>query len=703
MKNFKIIIIIFLTQILNILICLANNTVLYKTPFCHQPINYNTISNKEWTADDVEYSVQLFLYRGGLLKMNTEGNTFIEKNNHLLSRHGTCMNVFNNLLFYGTEDDGLYYTPFYNSGKINWLHHDTRHALNGQKINNLLIESYGWFACTNNGIFKSSDEGTSWVQSESGCIVNCIIYDGYSSQYMATNHGVFKSTDAGNIWVQIRPSYINSNTIIWDNINNRIYIGTENNGLQFSTDGGDSWSTVPDPYNYCGSITAIIKEGDNIYVGTRQNGFWRYNGNNWTEYNNSLPKNYTTTFYYTINSMKLFTLSTIEYFWVASDLHGIYRLNKNSLSSPWEPYEVRGDISTQEELDIKSIYLNGNDFWVVCKGDPLFSDVEVIYNQDSTWHQSNWGNFNCHHLAWHFMEGGITGAGGMSDPKYLHYISYDDYDNNKNFDYILTDSNDNQWEKITYDWGHSGIYYPYFPSYKIISKWGNTGPLVLHSKRDNPYQYPTTQHRFWKSTKILSSLSVNDIHEPDDENPNKYCCIGRVITTAGDIIIPYNESIDFFVAPMKSHKINLKPGFHAEYGSKIHVFVKTGCQIPWEEIQSVPKVSVIPEIDGSVHLNNSKLNAYQLQLFINPNPSYNKIVINSKIINYNKDCRINLSLISLKGEIIKEISVNNYEEIAIDLQNIISGSYLLAANAYFIDEFGESKEINDTKLIVIEK
>ena len=104
------------------------------------------------------------------------------------------------------------------------------------------------------GIFKSSDNGATWVQLPSTkdnsnyYFVNRIITDpgNVNSVIAATNRGVFKSTDGGDTWEK-KLSGGRVQQIIFE-ANNFLnqYAVINDVGIYKSTDGGDSWFKVKD-------------------------------------------------------------------------------------------------------------------------------------------------------------------------------------------------------------------------------------------------------------------------------------------------------------------------------------------------------------------------------------------------------------------------------------------------------------------------
>ncbi len=128
------------------------------------------------------------------------------------------------------------------------------------------------------GINKSIDSGTSWFESDEGFIkdvhVSKMVVDPSDSNiFYATTQGnvtkfekegdgqgVFKSVDKGKTWKQINDGLetVETNVLVVDpNDSNILYLGTDDDGLYKSTNGGESWDKMFFP-----GITEKVGIGD---------------------------------------------------------------------------------------------------------------------------------------------------------------------------------------------------------------------------------------------------------------------------------------------------------------------------------------------------------------------------------------------------------------------------------------------------------
>jgi photosystem II stability/assembly factor-like uncharacterized protein len=127
------------------------------------------------------------------------------------------------------------------------------------------------------GIFKSTDGGSSWISANSGLPQNpATLYIGLWWRSETDNtyrRGLFKSMEGGTVWKQLSPglpegSYFGPLAI--DPRDPRtVYLGTQR-GVIRSTDGGESWSAVNSGLPEIAVISLAIdpQEPNSVYAGT---------------------------------------------------------------------------------------------------------------------------------------------------------------------------------------------------------------------------------------------------------------------------------------------------------------------------------------------------------------------------------------------------------------------------------------------------
>ena len=114
------------------------------------------------------------------------------------------------------------------------------------------------------GLFKSTDEGASWIQLGSGFpagntgnasqfvkqSINVVIVDPVKNQvvYLASNFGLFRSTNSGLQWNQATAPNGVANTLVLDPTSPAaariLYAGIAGVGVAQSKDGGQNWATI---------------------------------------------------------------------------------------------------------------------------------------------------------------------------------------------------------------------------------------------------------------------------------------------------------------------------------------------------------------------------------------------------------------------------------------------------------------------------
>ncbi|MBM2817347.1 MAG: hypothetical protein HW421_4109 [Ignavibacteria bacterium] len=696
----------------------AAEEILIKTPLCSQPkepnIIYSPVQEGFWYYWEIEFCKQTFLYAGGIYKKkNIVGGDFIDENIFLPNRHVYCMALHNiganRYAFIGT-DHGIYFARFYiieNDTIVDWSFYHICDQLEEFTIKSISLEDNLWFACTvNNGIWKSTDNGETWTQYQQDNLqnktINCIIHDNNGNYYIAVNgvNGVYKSEDNGVSWNYKSLSYVN--TLFIKSGTNYIYAGTEGTGLRKSINGGDTWELVNGSDNF-GGITAVVNWNNYIFIGTRLSGCFRKNGDGpWSD-------NLSLSFFENIpiNSLKIRTegvdVFSIDYIYAATD----QGLRKSQCPGDnWDEYPV-GIGGVKEDPLTKMIYIDEttNNLWVACYGDNLYTDQQsgdsyAVTNVPCPMDPVNWGNYNCHLYAWHYCEGGLVGepgqnkgCGNFGPPNYYQYVNKSTYP--ENYDYIETDVNDELWDKVTYsdefgNFPHSATRVADVNNtIRVQSKWNQDGPLVNHTVSNNPYG--TNPKRYWTSKKKVTGINIDD---------SKF--IGRQIITEGATTILPGPLVEFYVAPMYEHQIHFQPGFHAPSGSNFHAYVKTDCEIPWRDFRT-PKINANPLDDENHLLKNNNDSKYFLNLTIYPNPTSQKFTILTSVNGYDKPVPVNLKMYLLSGKMVKSTKLESGVETFINIDDLVSGSYLIAVEVLFVNKLKETIKLSNSKVIVINK
>ncbi|MCZ6701812.1 MAG: T9SS type A sorting domain-containing protein [Ignavibacteria bacterium] len=173
------------------------------------------------------------------------------------------------------------------------------------------------FVYMGGGLFKSSDNGDSWININNGLqglYVTSIVFNSAGEIFIGTGNGggIFKSTDEGETWVHLNDPLINFTVKGLDiNSSNHLFAAISNRGIYRSMDNGNSWEEVNIGLtNFIFNSMFISKLGsikDFIFISVGALGDIRAvfrttdNGNNWEHMNLSLSWQFAMTF--TSNSL----------------------------------------------------------------------------------------------------------------------------------------------------------------------------------------------------------------------------------------------------------------------------------------------------------------------------------------------------------------------------------------------------------------
>lgn len=161
---------------------------------------------------------------------------------------------------------------------------------NGIGINNLYNDGNLLFASTTNGVYKYNPP--SWEKLSEDINLNISSVFNFNNYLFAgsTTEGVYRSSDNGISWLQTNNSLTTMNIRVIGNYNENIVVGTTN-GIFFSENNGLQWlnqtSNLSNTY-----INAILEFNDSIFVGT-QNGIFMSSdtAQNWVNKSNGLSNN----------------------------------------------------------------------------------------------------------------------------------------------------------------------------------------------------------------------------------------------------------------------------------------------------------------------------------------------------------------------------------------------------------------------------
>jgi photosystem II stability/assembly factor-like uncharacterized protein len=146
-----------------------------------------------------------------------------------------------NYLFVAASDNGLFRSS--DNGK-NWMR--LTNGLTNDRIISFLSHNNYLFVGTDNGIFRSSDDGINWTNSKNGfgikekSRINCFTSNDKFIFAGANTDGIFRSSDDGNSWVKVHTA-VNRQQVLSLCVKGSLLFAGTSLGIYVSSDNGDKW------------------------------------------------------------------------------------------------------------------------------------------------------------------------------------------------------------------------------------------------------------------------------------------------------------------------------------------------------------------------------------------------------------------------------------------------------------------------------
>lgn len=153
------------------------------------------------------------------------------------------------------------------------------------------VDSAVIYAATPFGVFKTTDDGATWVKKANGFkkwFMQRMIMDrdNRSVLYAASEDDMYRSTDAGEHWSPLhvggpvrpdgRPGRPEILSLLQHPGNPDIIIaGQEDDGIKYSTDRGRSWSAARVPFSTSIYALGASVDGHDLYAAGWKSGLWR--------------------------------------------------------------------------------------------------------------------------------------------------------------------------------------------------------------------------------------------------------------------------------------------------------------------------------------------------------------------------------------------------------------------------------------------
>ncbi len=312
---------------------------------------------------------------GGIFLSTNNGGSWVAKNNGLSGENINCIAVSGSNIFAGSLFNGVFLST--NNG-TNWT--EVNSGITNQTVRALAVSGSNIFAGTGGGIFLSTDNGENWTEVNNG-LTNQTVYSlavSGSDIFAGTNGGgVFLSTNNGANWTEVNNGITNQTVFSLAVSGSNIFAGT-GGGIFLSTDNGENWTEVNNGLPQYYSISSIVANGSNIFLGTTNTNYGIFlstnNGANWTEVNNGL----------TNQTVISFAVSGTDIF-AGTYGGGVFKSTNNGAN--WAGANIGLTV-----IDVNSLAVSGTGIFAGTEGNGVFSST----NNGESWASVNTGLSNQH-------------------------------------------------------------------------------------------------------------------------------------------------------------------------------------------------------------------------------------------------------------------------------------------------------------------
>ncbi|MFA5834679.1 MAG: T9SS type A sorting domain-containing protein [Bacteroidota bacterium] len=274
---------------------------------------------------------------------------WVKTNGYGVGGNITFFYISGTTLFAGT-DDGIYRST---DNGTQWSAVNTGLT----NIQTLYVSGVYIFAGTSGGAFISTNNGSSWtaINGVSGEIVSAFVVSGTNLFVGTSVGGVYVSTNNGSNWTAINNGLINKHVLSLFISGTNLFAGTDL-GVFLSTDYGASWTLRNTGLTH--SVNAIMVSGSNLIAGSYDGVYLSQNdGLNWTK--SSTGALYVNTFIACDNCL----FSGSYYYGVSiSTNNGSSWMAVNNGLPQYEPYKSH----------VSALAANGTNLFVGTVGDGVF-------------------------------------------------------------------------------------------------------------------------------------------------------------------------------------------------------------------------------------------------------------------------------------------------------------------------------------------
>ena len=289
----------------------------------------------------------------GVWYSTNNGELWTEINNGLTNLNVYSLIVLSNQIILAGTEDGLF-----------------RSTDNGTSWNFILTNIFrsfticpngNVFAGTWDGIFMSTDDGITWEQANNGISPNIFGTISVSSFVCNSNGDVFvgidiegdvyRSTNNGNSWIQLNLHQDVLSMAI--TLSGEIFVGTGPEGVYHSLDNGSTWTPINNGFTHLNIPNVVnclaIDSNNNTFAGRDRYGISRLinGGESWTEVNAGLI---------TSSGIRTLTLNSSGHIFAGTHGSGFFR--SSNYGDTWN--EINNGINSRNFQYARSLSVNSS-------------------------------------------------------------------------------------------------------------------------------------------------------------------------------------------------------------------------------------------------------------------------------------------------------------------------------------------------------
>jgi photosystem II stability/assembly factor-like uncharacterized protein len=143
------------------------------------------------------------------------------------------------------------------------------------------VDSAVIYIGTPSGFFRSTDDGSTWQKKIQGLkkqFIKMVVMDyaDRASLFAASEDDLYRTTDRGEHWAPLRVGVSGILTVLQHPSNPKcLFVGTEDNGVRLSVDGGKTWNPAGGLPNTAIYSICISPDKKTLFAGGYRTGLWK--------------------------------------------------------------------------------------------------------------------------------------------------------------------------------------------------------------------------------------------------------------------------------------------------------------------------------------------------------------------------------------------------------------------------------------------